>query len=133
MPATVARSAGTFQAAGVSERVSTVGQSFFDPLPGGADLYLIKNVLGDWPDREATALLRQLAEAARPAGRVVILGGVSPDDGKPPSPELLMMVLVGGKGRSLAEFRKLAHATGLEVHATGRQPSGRFVVECRVS
>ncbi len=60
LPATVARSAETFQTAGVSERVTTVAQSFFDPLPAGADLYLIKNVLGDWPDREATALLRRL-------------------------------------------------------------------------
>jgi SAM-dependent methyltransferase len=131
LPATVARSSVTFQAAGVSDRVTTVGQSFFDPLPAGADLYLIKNVLADWPDREAAALLKRLAEAARPAGRVVVLGGVSPDEGKPPSPELLMMVLVGGKSRSLTEFRELAHSTGLEVHATGRQPSGRFVVECR--
>jgi 2,7-dihydroxy-5-methyl-1-naphthoate 7-O-methyltransferase len=130
LPATVARSAEIFQAAGVSKRVITVAQSFFDPLPCGADLYLIKNLLGDWPDREASDLLRRLAEAARPAGRVVVLGGVSPDDGKPPSPELLMLVLVGGKSRSLTEFREMARAAGLEVHATGRQPSGRFVVEC---
>jgi 2,7-dihydroxy-5-methyl-1-naphthoate 7-O-methyltransferase len=131
LPATVARSSANFQIAGVSDRVTTVGQSFFDPLPGGGDLYLIKNVLADWPDREAAALLQRLAEAARPAGRVVVLGGVSPDERKPPSPELLMMVLVGGKSRSLAEFREMAHAVGLEVQATGRQPSGRFVVECR--
>jgi SAM-dependent methyltransferase len=130
-PGTVARSGAVFQTAGVSDRVTTVGQSFFDPMPAGADLYLIKNVLADWPDREAAALLKRLAEAARPAGRVVVLGGVSPDEGKPPSPELLMMVLVGGKSRSLAEFREMAHSAGLEVHATGRQPSGRFVVECR--
>jgi hypothetical protein len=130
-PSTVARSGETFQAAGVAERVTAVGQSFFDPLPAGADLYLIKNVLADWPDREALALLSRCAEAARPAGRVIILGGVSPDESGPPSPELLMLVLVGGKGRSFSEFRALAGSVGLEVHATGRQPSGRFVVECR--
>ena len=61
----------------------------------------------------------------------MVLGGVSPDGGGQPDPELLMMVLVGGKGRSLAEFRELAREAGLEVQATGRQPSGRFVVECR--
>jgi SAM-dependent methyltransferase len=133
LPATVARSGEILQAAGMAERVTTVGQSFFDPLPAGADLYLLKNVLGDWPDSEAMALLRRCAEAARPTGRVIILGGVSPDDGSGPPPELLMMVLVGGKNRSLAEFRDLAHAAGLEVQATGRQASGRFVVECRTT
>ena len=131
LPPTVARSAEIFQAAGVADRVTAVGQSFFDPLPAGADLYLLKSVLSDWPDRELMAILRYCAEAARPAGRVVILNGVSPDESGDPSPALLMMVLVGGRERSLAEFRELARAAGLEVEAAERQPSGRFVVECR--
>lgn len=42
-----------------------------------------------------------------------------------------MLVLIGGKDRSLSEFRALALASGLEVVAATRQPSGRFVVECR--
>jgi hypothetical protein len=130
LPMTVARSGDIFRAAGVVERVTTIGQSFFDPLPAGADLYLLKNVLADWPDREAMAILGRCAEAGRPSGRVVVLGGVSPDDARGPSPELLMLVLVGGKHRTLAEFRQLAGGAGLKVHATGRQPSGRFAIEC---
>jgi 2,7-dihydroxy-5-methyl-1-naphthoate 7-O-methyltransferase len=131
LPPTVARSTELFQAAGVAERVITVGQSFFDPLPAGADIYLLKSVLTDWPDREAMAILRRCAEAARPRGRIVVLSGVSPDESGPPSPALLMMVLVGGRERSLAEFRELARAAGLEVQAAERQTSGRFVVDCR--
>jgi SAM-dependent methyltransferase len=131
LPRTVARSGAVFQAAGVADRVTAVGQSFFDTLPAGADLYLLKSVLADWPDAEATAILKRCAEAARPAGRVVILNGVVPDEDKGPSPELLMLVLVGGRERGLAEFRELARAAGLAVRAAARQPSGRFVVECR--
>ena len=131
LPRTVARSGEFFHAAGVAERATTIGQSFFDPLPAGADLYLLKSVLADWPDGEATAILRRCAEAARPAGRVVVLNGVSPDDETGASPELLMLVLLGGKDRTLAEFRALAQAAGLTVQAAGRQPSGRFAVECR--
>jgi SAM-dependent methyltransferase len=133
LPQTVARSTEVFQAAGVAERVTAVGRSFFDPLPAGADVYVLKNVLADWPDAEALALLKRCAEAARPGGRVAILGGVAPDGDSGPPPALLMMVLVGGKERSLSEFRALARAAGLEVEATGRQPSGRFVVECRTA
>ncbi|HUX88662.1 MAG TPA: methyltransferase [Chloroflexota bacterium] len=130
LPRTVARSDDTFKQTGVAERVTAIGQSFFGPLPVGADLYLLKNVLGDWPDREARELLKRCAEAARPNGRVVILGGISPDDARAPSPELLMLVLVGGKHRTLSEFRQLAGEADLAVRASGRQPSGRFVVEC---
>ena len=90
----------------------------------------LKNVLGDWPDREAMAILRRCAEAARPAGRVVVLGGVSPDEERGPSPGLADDGPGGREERSLAEFRALARAAGLEVQAAERQPSGRFVVEC---
>jgi SAM-dependent methyltransferase len=131
LPATVARSGELLRAAGVAERVTTVGQSFFEPLPAGADLYLLKSVLSDWPDREAISILTRCSDAARPSGRVVLLSGVSPDASGGPSPALLMMVLVGGRERSLSEFREMARAAGLEVQAAERQPSGRFVVECR--
>jgi hypothetical protein len=132
LPRTVARAGETFAAAGVADRVTTVGQSFFDPLPTGADVYVIKNLLDDWPDAEADLLLRRLAEATCPSGRVVVLGGISPDD-EPggEDPALLMMVLVGGRHRNLTAFRTLARGAGLKVRAAGRQPSGRYVVECR--
>ena len=42
LPGTVARSGPTFDAAGVAERVTIAGQSFFDPLPSGADLYVVR-------------------------------------------------------------------------------------------
>lgn len=127
LPRTVARSSEVFQAAGVADRVTVAGQSFFDPLPGGSDLYVLKNVLGDWPDREAAAILKRCEEAARPAGRVVVFTG------EEASPELLMMVLVGGRGRSLDEFRAMAGEAGLQVTAVGRQPTGRRIVECRAA
>jgi hypothetical protein len=126
LPGTVARAAPAFEAAGVADRVTTIGQSFFDELPAGADLYLLKKVAGDWPDREATAILRRTAEAAEPRGRVVVLGGVTPDDD--PGGLMIEMLLLGGKQRTVAEFRELAREAGLEVVAAGRQPAG-FVVE----
>jgi SAM-dependent methyltransferase len=129
LPRPVAASARLFEEAGVADRTTAVAQSFFDPLPTGADVYLMKNVLADWPDAEALALLKRCAEAARPNGRVVLLGGVTEADR--PSPELLMLVLVGGKSRTLAEFRGMAKEAGLTVTATGRTPSGRLIVECR--
>ena len=79
LPRTVARSGEVFTAAGVSERVNQVGQSFFEPLPAGANLYLVRGVLNDWGDRESVAILRRCAEAAGPEGRVVVLKSVGPE------------------------------------------------------
>lgn len=131
LPSTVARSRAQFEAAGVADRTTTAPQSFFEPLPAGADLYLLKSVLSDWPDREAALILQRCAEAARPAGRVVLVNGVTPDEDGPAPPDLLMLVLVGGKARTLAELRALAEPVGLRVHAAARQASGRYLVELR--
>jgi len=89
----------------------------------------LKSVLSDWADPEAGKILARCAEAARPAGRVVLVNGVNP--GERASPELLMMVLVGGRDRTLREFSELARKAGLNVHASARVASGRFLVDCR--
>jgi hypothetical protein len=130
LPRTVARSGEVFQAARVSDRVTTVGQSFFEPLSAGSDLYILKGVLNDWPDSEATAILKRCAEAVSPFGRVVVFTGAGP--GEAASPALLMMVLVGGRERTVDELREMARQAGLEVRAVGRQASGRVIVECRL-
>jgi hypothetical protein len=114
----------------VADRASAVAQSFFDPLPAGADVYLLKKVLNDWPDEETVAILRRCAEAAAPSdGRVVVIGGVVPPGTSHPLG--IEMVLVGSRTDTVAEFRELARRADLEVVATGHQPSGAFVVECR--
>jgi len=130
LPRTAARSAEVFRNAGVEDRVTTCAQSFFDALPSGADLYLLKSVLSDWPDRDALMILKRCAEAARPSGRVILVNGVSPNDNGPVHPSILMMLLVGGKERGLSEFRTLARKAGLEVQSTEKQVSERFIVEC---
>jgi hypothetical protein len=87
-----------------------------------------ESVLNDWPDREAAAILSRCAEAAGPAGCVVILKSVGPDGA---SRDLYIeMVLLGGKHRTATEFRELARHSGLAVVSAG-QSSGYFVVECR--
>src|SRR5262249_46294022 len=110
LPRTIARSGAVFGAAGVSSRVTTSGQSFFEALPGGADVYLLKSVLCDWPDHDAKTILRRCAEAAGPKSRVVIVNGVTPEERA--SPNLLMLILVGGKDRTLEEFKVLAAESG---------------------
>lgn len=125
-----AQSAEVFAAAGVAGRAQAVAQSFFDPLPAGHDVYLLKSVLCDWDDDGARAILRRCAEAARPAGRVVVLNGLTATDRA--DPNLLMLILVSGRNRTLAEFSKLAADAGLRVEAAAPSGSYQLVVECRV-
>ncbi|WP_407565004.1 methyltransferase [Streptomyces sp. 184] len=134
LPRAVARSGEVFASAGVADRAEVSGQSFFDPLPAGADVYLITHVLLDWPDAEAAKLLARCAEgaAAAPNGRVVVVGGVFPGEAASKG-GLVLMVLNGGRTRNVRQFRALAAKAGLTVTAAGQGPSGRFIVEARPS
>jgi hypothetical protein len=129
LPGTVARAGEVLQEAGVAGRVTVAGQSFFDPLPAGADLYLLKSVLNDWPDEPTVAILRRCAQAARPDSSIVVLGGVSADE--TPRALDIDMLVAGGKTSTLTQFTELARQAGLDILVAGPQPSGRYLVECR--
>jgi hypothetical protein len=120
LPGTVARASGGF---------ATVAQSFFDPLPAGADLYILRSVLNDWADVETDALLGNVAAAMGAAGRMIVSGGVAADDA--PRRLMIEMVLLGGTTDSLAAFRERAARAGLEVVRAGEQADGRFYVELK--
>ena len=128
LPRTVTRAAERFRAAGLGARATTLGQSFFDALPTGADLYLLKSVINDWPDAEATAILRRCAQAARAQSRVLVLGGLRPEDAARTIE--IEMVLCGGQQRTLSQFGRIASDAGLAVVRAGRQGK-YFAVECR--
>ena len=129
LPGTVARAGEIIDSFGVSSRVEVKGQSFFDPMPAGADLYVLKSVLNDWADEPTAAILQRCAEAAQADGTVAILGGVSADE--MPRSLGIDMLVAGGKTSTLTQFTELARQAGLEVVAARTQSSGRFVVECR--
>ncbi len=63
------RSAGAlalFDKEGVADRARFVEASFFEPLPEGADCYVLKYILHDWNDAYAEAIVQRVGEAAAP-------------------------------------------------------------------
>jgi hypothetical protein len=55
----------------------------FEPQPvAGADIYMLKWILHDWPDAESVAILRALVPALKPGARVVFIDYVGKQEGK---------------------------------------------------
>jgi 2,7-dihydroxy-5-methyl-1-naphthoate 7-O-methyltransferase len=117
-PGTVQRAEGDFEKR---------GQSFFDPLPAGADLYILRSVLNDWADEETDAILETVAAAMHDRSRLIVSGGVAPDDA--PRRLMIEMVLLGGTTDSLDAFTARARSAGLHTVRSGEQADGRFYVE----
>ncbi len=110
-----AQAARRFAERGVAERADVVVGDMFEPLPAGAGVYVVSRVLTDWSDALATAILRRCAEAARPDGRVLVVEVLPTQPHVPHQApyDLTMLVLVGGRERSVDDHVALAAAAGL--------------------
>jgi 2,7-dihydroxy-5-methyl-1-naphthoate 7-O-methyltransferase len=130
-PETVSVATHTFDS--TITRCCLVGQSFFEVLPSGGDVYLLSFVLLDWSDADAIVILRNCARAAKPQGRILIFERIASDNTTTTSRDLCMLAISGGKERTVGELDNLLAEAGLRRTAMRRSPSGRFLVECETS
>lgn len=131
LPATARQAAEYLERVGLADRCRAQAGSMFDPLPQGADVYLVSLVIGDWDDEKASAILRRCAEAAGTNGRILIVESLL--EGAPAantSMDLLMLLVNGGRARTLAQFQAIIGAAGMEVVQVHSHPSGQCVLEC---
>ncbi|MFI6155869.1 methyltransferase [Kitasatospora sp. NPDC051170] len=113
-------------AAGHGDRFTTVAGSFLDPLPPGADVYTLVNVLHNWNDTDTLRILRRCAEAAAPHSTVLVVERLL-DEGDPhamTAMDLGMFLYLGGRERTLPAYRSLATTATLTHTATTPLPSG---------
>jgi hypothetical protein len=103
------------------ERMSVVAGSFFDAVPRGGDAYVLKSIVHDWPDEEATAILRTVAAALEGDARVILLERDIDDDATAWL-DLQMLVMFGARERTADEYAALFVAAGLE--PLGASPVG---------
>jgi hypothetical protein len=120
--------------AGLADRCQFVAGDFFtDRLPP-AGTYVLAQVLHDWADPDAAAILRNCRRSLPDEGRLVLLEAIMPA-GPEPSPvkvlDLQMLVVPGGQERTEAGWRALLRGGGFEL--TRIAPgSGTNVIEARL-
>lgn len=120
LPTVVVEARETLEGAGVADRCEIVGGDFFaDSLPP-AEVFVLAQILHDWDDGRAAAILRNCRRSIPDGGRVLIVDGVVPPGSEPGflrHMDLHMLVLVGGKERTEQEWRELLAAEAFEIAA----------------
>jgi len=119
LPHVVSDAIKAAEALGFQDRFSAVSGDFLVSAPS-ADLYLLKNVLIDWPDDACISILKNCRRAIDPNGRLILIDLVS-EIGAPgiaPMADLTMLILFGGKVRRLEEFAALLTAAGFRFAKT---------------
>jgi hypothetical protein len=132
LPTTAAAAEQVLAEAGLSARCDVVAGSFFDPLPAGADVYLLGSVVHDWSDQDATAILERCAQAAGPSGRVLLFEFADEDRQLFTCMDLCMLVYLGGRERTLEDFAALTDAAGLTITSVTPAVWGQSLITCTV-
>lgn len=115
-------------------RVEAVGGDFFDAVPEGGDLYVLKHVLHNWPDEDAARILANCCSARADGGRVLVLDAVLAPDNRPDLARLLdleMRVLCGGRERRKPELRRLLQRAGLRIEQAEELDASTWLFVCR--
>ena len=77
-PEVVAGAEAVLRAAGVADRCAVVGGDFFASVPPGGDAYVLAQIVHDWPDAEALAILSACHRAMAPGARLWVIEQVLP-------------------------------------------------------
>jgi hypothetical protein len=125
-----------FREKGLADRARFQEGDFFDTVPGGADLYLLKSVIHDWDDEKSLRILANCRSAMGGSSVLLVIEPVVPDrlggsrfDNILVASDLNMMVNTGGRERAECEFRKLFDAAGLRLRRVVRTPSAMCLLE----
>jgi hypothetical protein len=125
------------EAAGIaSERLTLQSGDFFkDALPV-CDAYLVMEIIHDWADKEAVAILKAIRQAAPSHAKLLLLETMIPTDPGPDWSKMLdihMLTWVGGWQRTRQEYETLFDSAGFsftrEIH-TGADIS---IIEARTA
>jgi len=98
-----------------------VGGNFFsDVIPSG-DAYILRQIIHDWDDPRATAILANVRCAMQGAGKVLVVERTIAADYRQAllvlHLDVQMLVLLGGGERTEAEYGALFAAAGLQLSA----------------
>lgn len=122
LPRVAAKARLRMEAAGLTGRCEIRAGNFFGRIPGGGDLYLLRQILHDWDDEHCLRLLRTCRAAMPPGATLLIIElfaeehALAGADGEMTAiMDLYMLSIFDGKERTRGEFTQLLEAAGYTI------------------
>jgi hypothetical protein len=135
-PEVAAAATEALAAAGLGERARGEPTDFFVAVPTGGDVYVLSNVLHDWDDAEALAILRATRTAMGRDAHLLVVENVLDAPGRTQASrrdvhlvDLHMLVMFGARERTKKEYDGLLVAAGFRPAVLGRSPNTWNVLE----
>ena len=136
LPLVVANAPNLLRENHVADRIRIAAGSFFESVPADGDAYVLKNIIHDWPDDKALQILRNVRAAAGRRATVLLVEFVIPEHNRDfPGKwvDLEMMLNLGARERTAAEYRDLLGQAGFRMTRVVQTASPLSVVEARAA
>jgi hypothetical protein len=111
----------SFLAKELADRTHFEPCDFFQAVPTGSRAYVMKNVIHDWNDEQACALLRNCRRAVPDDGVLVIIEYCLGEENTPSvgkMVDIVMLTITGGKERTIEQHRALLDRAGFQLNRT---------------
>jgi len=123
----------------LGDRCVAIGGSFFESVPRGYDVHILKWILHDWDDDACRELLEACRAALPAGGRLLVVEQLLPEvvpEAGPLHPaialDLIMLVnFADARERHLGEYEQLLASSGFALDDVLTLPSGFSVLDCR--
>lgn len=132
LPATANEARERIEREGLAQRCQIVGGDFFSSVPEGGDLYTLFDVVHNWNDERATAILTTVRRAMQSGSKLLLIERVPSEDADPLAAaysDLNGLVLLGGRERTADEHRSLLAAAGFRLNRIVPTPTPWSIVE----
>lgn len=99
-------------------RCDLIAGDFFQSVPQGADVYIMKKVIHDWDDDRAAQILANCRRAMAPGGKVLVAETIVPPGNDPHPTKLMdlnMLAVTGGMERTEEQYARLFAQAGLRL------------------
>lgn len=109
----------TIKRLGVENRVTIIPGDFFNPIPEGADTYIMKSIIHAFDDGKCVTLLKNIHRAIADNGKLLIVEVVISEDNAPSFGKIFDLQMLigapGGKERTRRELEDLLASSGFKL------------------
>jgi hypothetical protein len=131
-PQVIVHAKAQITARSLEDRCQCIAGDFFHSVPEGGDAYILSNVIHDWDEARAGAILQNCRQVMSPSARLLVLETIIPPGNAPSGAKLhdvQMLVLTGGRERTATEYQALLESAGFKLARIIPTPTQVSVIE----
>lgn len=133
LPEVIDQAKNSSETASVNDRCQLIGGSFFETIPEGGDAYVLRQVVHNWDDERAIAILKCCHQAMKEQARLLVIDSVIPPGNEFVGAKFMdvnmLIMCSGGRERTEEQFRDLFTSAGFELTKIIQTKSELSIIE----